>query len=214
LGSRLLAAVDLKTDAPEFDHIVSFCREHDVRLVVVGPELLLAQGIVDKLTAQGIAAFGPTKAAAEIESSKSWAKAFMQRHGIPTAEYATFKGSAELEAALSFAKTATHPIVVKASGLCAGKGVVIPADTTGVQQTIRDFMEHDKLGEAGREIVLERKLEGVECSILALTDGIHITVLPAAQDHKRAHEGDQGPNTGGMGAFAPTPAVTPEMLNK
>jgi len=214
LGSRLLAAVDLKLDAPEFDHIVSFCREHDVRLVVVGPEHLLAQGIVDKLTAQGIAAFGPTKAAAEIESSKSWAKAFMQRHRIPTAEYSTFHGPAELEAALSFAKKATYPIVVKASGLCAGKGVVIPADATEVEHTIRAFMEHDKLGEAGREIVLERKLEGVECSILALTDGTQIAVLPAAQDHKRAHDGEQGPNTGGMGAFAPADAVTPKMLEQ
>lgn len=209
-----LIPVNLNVQAPSFEEVIAFCKEQGVSLVVVGPEQYLAAGVTDQLESNGIAVFGPTQAAAEIESSKAYAKAFMQRHQIPTAEHASFQGVGSLQAALKFVETAPFDVVVKASGLAAGKGVVVPKDKQEAIDAIRDCLEHNKFGEAGQEIVLERRMEGPECSILALTDGNDVLVLPAAQDHKRAFDGDQGPNTGGMGAFAPTPAVPAAMLKR
>eukprot|EP00746_Dinoflagellata_sp_MGD_P159156 gnl/MRDRNA2_/MRDRNA2_86637_c1_seq1.p1 gnl/MRDRNA2_/MRDRNA2_86637_c1~~gnl/MRDRNA2_/MRDRNA2_86637_c1_seq1.p1 ORF type:complete len:1759 (+),score=330.12 gnl/MRDRNA2_/MRDRNA2_86637_c1_seq1:114-5390(+) len=207
-----LVSVNVPIKAPDFEEVVTFCREHNVQLVVVGPEQPLVDGIADVLQSKGISVFGPSKAAAQIEESKVWAKEFMTRHNIPTAEYQVFKGKENLEGALAYVHKVEHSIVVKASGLAAGKGVTVPRSAAEAEQAVRDALEREKFGQAGEEIVIERCLEGRECSIFALCDGKNIVVLPAAQDYKRAFDGDQGPNTGGMGAFAPTPVVTPELL--
>jgi phosphoribosylamine--glycine ligase/phosphoribosylaminoimidazole synthetase len=207
-----LVSVNVPLIAPHFQEVVTFCREQSINLVVVGPEQPLVDGITDVLSAHGISVFGPSKAAAEIEASKVWAKGFMDRHNIPTAEYEVFKGKDDLEQALAYVRNAPQSIVVKASGLAAGKGVTVPKTTEEAEQAVKDALSSRKFGVAGDEIVIEKCLEGQECSILALCDGKKTVVLPPAQDHKRAFDGDQGPNTGGMGAFAPTPIVTPEIL--
>lgn len=209
-----MVPVDLCFEAPNFSEVVAFCEQESIRLVVVGPEQLLADGIADVLRAKNIPVFGPSKAASEIETSKAFAKAFMQRHKIPTAEHATFKGKESLQAALQYAEAEDFNVVVKASGLAAGKGVVVPQDKAEAIEAIKDCLERGKFGAAGNELVLERRLEGVECSVLAVTDGTNFSVLPPAQDHKRAFDGDLGPNTGGMGAFAPSPAVQPHVLEQ
>ncbi|CAE8619076.1 unnamed protein product [Polarella glacialis] len=209
-----MIGVDIPITAPLFTEVINFCREHDVGLVTVGPEQMLADGIADKLRAEDILVFGPSAAAAEIEASKAFAKDFMKRHNIPTAAYANFKGPGDLEAALRYVDSAPFDVVVKASGLAAGKGVVVPESKEEAKQAIRDCLERQIFGAAGLEIVLEERMSGPECSVLALCDGHRMAVLPPAQDHKRVRDGDQGPNTGGMGAFAPTPVVKAEMLEQ
>ena len=165
----------------------------------VGPEQPLVDGVVDALTLKGIRAFGPSAAAAQIESSKAFSKAFMKRHGIPSAPHETFTVSRRAEA-LKFIE-ANWPVVVKASGLCAGKGVLIPATK---EEAVAAFDEmHGSFGDAGEEVVIEKRLEGREVSVFALTDGENILCLPPAQDYKRALDGDKGLNTGGMGAICP-----------
>mmetsp|Transcript_9554 Transcript_9554/g.21307 ORF Transcript_9554/g.21307 Transcript_9554/m.21307 type:complete len:2146 (-) Transcript_9554:573-7010(-) len=206
--------VNLQVKGPDFSDVLVFCREQEVKLVVVGPEQMLSEGIADKLLEAGVNVFGPKQAAAEIESSKAFAKDFMSRHKIPTAEYKVFKGKESLAAALAHVESVSYSVVVKASGLASGKGVVVPGSKAAALEAVRDCLERGKLGDAGLEIVLERKLEGTECSVMALTDGTRIAVLPPAQDHKRAFDDDQGPNTGGMGSFAPTPIVTPALLEQ
>jgi phosphoribosylamine--glycine ligase/phosphoribosylglycinamide formyltransferase/phosphoribosylformylglycinamidine cyclo-ligase/phosphoribosylamine--glycine ligase/phosphoribosylformylglycinamidine cyclo-ligase len=184
-----------------------------IDLVVVGPEQPLSEGLADDLTAAGVKCFGPTKAAAEIESSKAFAKAFMLRHGIPTAKYGTFQ---KLEDAYSYideicgaeSGDGHQRVVVKASGLAAGKGVILPLSKTEAKQAVKEMLEDKVFGQAGEDVVIEEYLEGEEASVLAFSDGGTIVALPPAQDHKRALDGDKGLNTGGMGAFAPTPLVT------
>ncbi|CAJ1456957.1 unnamed protein product, partial [Effrenium voratum] len=213
--SAPVVSVDLSIVAP-FTDVIAFCRQHEVGLVVVGPEQMLADGLADKLREDDIPVFGPNKAAAQIEASKAFAKDFMQRHKIPTAEYQTFStnGAGGLEAALKYIDTVSFDVVVKASGLAAGKGVVVPESKEEAKQAVRDCMEKQVFGAAGTEVVIEERIFGPECSVLAVCDGHRIAVLPPAQDHKRAFDGDQGPNTGGMGAFAPTPVVKEEMLEQ
>ena len=200
-----LRSVDLAVDATEA--LVQFALAEAVRLVVVGPEGPLAAGLADTLRAAGIACFGPSAGAARLEASKAFSKAFMQRHGLPTAPFGTFTAA---DAAHNWLDAADFPVVVKASGLAAGKGVVVPQHRAEAHETIDLFLS-GHLGEASREIILEARMEGPEASILAFCDGERFALMPPAQDHKRVFDNDQGPNTGGMGAFAPSPAVTADV---
>merc|ERR1719313_2780022 len=197
-GGKLRRAA-LPLTAPDFQELIDFCQKERVGLVVVGPEQPLVDGVVDALVLKGIRVFGPTAAAAQIESSKAFSKAFMKRHGIPSAPHETFVAARRAEA-LKFIEQ-HWPVVVKASGLCAGKGVLIPA-TKAEAVTAFDEMQAS-FGAAGDEVVIEKRLEGREVSVFALTDGENILCLPPAQDYKRALDYDQGPNTGGMGAICP-----------
>jgi phosphoribosylamine--glycine ligase len=186
-----------------------FAREHAADLVVVGPEAPLAAGLVDALTLAGIPAFGPPQAAAQLESSKAWAKAFMQRHGIPTARFAAFD---QYDAALKHLLGVDYPVVVKASGLAAGKGVIIPTCADEAEAALREVMVERAFGAAGDTVVIEERLSGPEVSLLAFVDGEHVVVMPPVQDHKRLLDGDAGPNTGGMGAICPAPVCSPDLV--
>ena len=190
------------------DHaaVIAFCRAQKVDLVVVGPETPLCAGMIDDLAAAGIKAFGPTRAAARLEGSKSFAKDLCKANAIPTAAYQRFSAA---DAAKRYVRAQRAPIVVKADGLAAGKGVVI-AGTVAEAEAAIDMMLGGALGAAGAEVVVEEFLEGEEASFFALCDGETAIALASAQDHKRAFDGDQGPNTGGMGAYSPAPVMTPE----
>src|SRR6266568_831349 len=194
------------------DHaaVVAFCREHRVDLVVVGPEAPLCAGIVDDLESAGIKAFGPTRAAAALEGSKGFTKDLCRANGIPTAAYARFKDAA---AAKAHIRSRGAPIVVKADGLAAGKGVVVAQSQAEAEAAV-DMMFAGDLGEAGGEIVIEDFLDGEEASFFALCDGETAIPFASAQDHKRAFDGDKGPNTGGMGAYSPAPVMTAEMAKR
>jgi len=180
--------------------LVRFARENRVDLSVVGPDDLLAAGIVDLFVAEGLRVFGPTKAAARIESSKIFAKELMRQQGIPTAQAGAFERSDD---ALRFCDRLQFPIVIKADGLALGKGVIIAPDAASARSTIDEMMNQRRFGEAGRRVVVEEFLRGTECSLHALVDGRNYRLLESARDHKRAFDGDIGPNTGGMGAFSP-----------
>jgi phosphoribosylamine--glycine ligase len=203
-----LSNLDL-TDVPA---LRAWALENKIGLTVVGPEQPLAAGIVDEFRAHGLRVFGPTRAAAQLESSKAFSKAFMKRHGIPTAEYQTFTDPAQAHA---YIDQRGAPIVVKADGLAAGKGVVVAMTAQEAHQAV-DFMLLDNaLGVAhnagGARVVIEQFLVGEEASFIVLCDGKHVLPLATSQDHKRLLDGDQGPNTGGMGAYSPAPVVTPEV---
>ncbi|XP_061745528.1 trifunctional purine biosynthetic protein adenosine-3-like [Nerophis ophidion] len=190
--------------------LAQFCKDHHVGLVVVGPEVPLAAGMVDDLTAAGVPCFGPSARAAELEASKSFSKAFMERHGIPTARYGSFTNAKE---ACNYIRTADFPaLVVKASGLAAGKGVIVAQDQEEACRAVMDIMKDRAFGSAGDTVVVEELLEGEEVSCLCFSDGSTVSSMPPAQDHKRLQDGDQGPNTGGMGAYCPTPQVSHELL--
>jgi phosphoribosylamine--glycine ligase/phosphoribosylaminoimidazole synthetase len=191
--------------------LVAFARENAVDLVIVGPEAPLAAGLADALIAAGIPVFGPTRAAAQLETSKAFAKAFMQRHAIPTAHYAAFD---DHDAAVRYLESIDGSVVIKASGLAAGKGVLLPETRPEARQVLYDLMVAKSLGDAGREVLIEERLEGEEVSLLAFTDGRTVRAMPPAQDHKRLLDGDLGPNTGGMGAYAPAPVCPPEMAEE
>ncbi|MFA6031060.1 MAG: phosphoribosylamine--glycine ligase [Elusimicrobiota bacterium] len=198
-------------DALDLPRIVSFCRERAVGLVVIGPEAPLAAGAADALAAEGVRVFGPTRAAAQLESSKSFAKFFMKRHGIPTARFAVCTGHEEALASLpSFGPR----VVVKADGLAAGKGVSVCREPGEAERALREAMLDKTYGAAGATVVLEELLEGREVTLMAVCDGERFALLPSSQDHKRLREGDAGPNTGGMGAIAPAPAATPELIER
>ena len=188
--------------------LVRFAQSEPVALTVVGPEAPLAAGVVDAFRAQGLKIFGPTRAAAQLESSKDFAKAFMARHGIPTAAYCTFADSA---AAHAYVDAQGAPIVVKADGLAAGKGVVVAATKAQAHAAIDAMLAEHRLGEAGARVVIEECLQGEEASFIVMVDGEHVLPLASSQDHKRLRDGDEGPNTGGMGAYSPAPVVTPAM---
>ena len=183
-----------------------------IALTVVGPEQPLAAGVVDEFRAHGLRIFGPTRAAAQLESSKAFSKAFMKRHSIPTAEYDTFTDAA---AAHAYVDSKGAPIVVKADGLAAGKGVVVAMSAAEAHEAIDFMLLDNKLGvthnEGGARVVIEEFLEGEEASFIVLCDGRNVTALATSQDHKRLLDGDEGPNTGGMGAYSPAPVVTPEV---
>jgi phosphoribosylamine---glycine ligase len=188
--------------------LVAFATKHSVHITVVGPEAPLAAGVVDAFRDAGLRIFGPDRAAARLEASKDYAKAFMARHGIPTAGHATFEHAAEAKA---YARARGAPLVVKADGLAAGKGVVV-ATTSGEAEAAIDMMLCEKrLGEAGSRVVIEEFLEGEEASFIVMCDGSHVLALATSQDHKRLLDGDQGPNTGGMGAYSPATVVTPQI---
>jgi phosphoribosylamine--glycine ligase len=191
--------------------LVEFAKREKIALTVVGPEAPLSQGIVDAFRAEGLKIFGPTQAAAQLESSKDFAKAFMARHGIPTAAYATFSDSA---AAHDYVKQQGAPIVIKADGLAAGKGVVVAMTEDEAHQAIDMMLADNKLGEAGARVVIEEFLQGEEASFIVMVDGENILPLATSQDHKRLQDGDMGPNTGGMGAYSPAPVVTPDVYAK
>jgi phosphoribosylamine--glycine ligase len=207
-GTALLAT-NLPVAMTATDDLVAAAARQRVDLTIIGPEAPLAAGLGDRLRAAGRAVFGPTQAAARIESSKAFAKEVMRRAGVPTAASRTFS---DLVPALVYIETHGAPLVVKASGLAAGKGVVMCATRAEAAHTARAMLEEGAYGEAGREIVVEAFLEGEELSVLALTDGERIAILPPVQDHKRLGEGDAGPNTGGMGAYCPVSVATPALL--
>lgn len=194
-------------DISDHGAVAAFCRENAIDLVVVGPEAPLAAGIADDLSAEGIAVFGPSKAAAQLESSKHFTKTLCEEEGIPTAR---FKAFTEAEEAKAHIRLEGAPIIVKADGLAAGKGVVI-ADTVHEAERAVDRMFAGAFGAAGNTVIIEEKLEGEEASVFALCDGETALFFGSAQDHKRAYDGDTGPNTGGMGAYSPAPVITPEM---
>lgn len=207
-GMRQLATlVPLKSD--DVEGLVAFARRERIDFVVVGPEAPLVAGLVDRLAAAGILAFGPTAAAAEIEGSKAFAKSVMAAAGIPTADFATFTEPAP---ALAWATARDGQVVVKADGLAAGKGVVVCSGVEEVAQALQEILVDRVHGAAGATVLLEEKLTGPEASCICITDGRKVRMLPPAQDHKRIFDGDRGPNTGGMGAFCPTPKVTPDQL--
>ncbi len=189
--------------------VSAFCRAKDVSLVIVGPEAPLAAGLADALRQAGIRVFGPEKAAAQIEASKSFAKQFMARHNIPTARFQVFT---DFEAARRHLHTVAYPVVIKASGLAAGKGVLIPEDRTQAEAALYQVMVERQFGAAGEEVVIEERLTGPEVTLLAFSDGLTVKPMLPSQDHKRLRDGDQGPNTGGMGAYAPVPICPPEMV--
>ena len=190
--------------------VPAYALANNVHLVVVGPEVPLVQGLADALGKLHIPCFGPSAAAAEIEASKAWAKDFMHRHNIPTSQHRTFQRD-QLAEAEQYVQTCGFPLVVKASGLAAGKGVLLPNTAAETLEAIRDVFLRDAFGTAGDQVVLEERLSGPEASMLAFCDGTTVKMMPAAQDHKRALDNDQGLNTGGMGAYAPAPLITPAM---
>ncbi|MFH0899718.1 MAG: phosphoribosylamine--glycine ligase [Pseudomonadota bacterium] len=203
-------AEHVPVEAKSIPALVELARAQSVELVVVGPEAPLVAGLADGLQAAGIPCFGPVSKAAKLEGSKAFAKQFCARHRIPTAEFVVCSSLAEVEAAI--ARLGSGGVVVKADGLAAGKGVVVCASGDEARAAARAMIEDRVFGSAGGKVVIERKLNGREASILALTDGRRLAVLPAAEDHKAVFAGDQGPNTGGMGAISPTPVVTPAVL--
>lgn len=200
----------VELDIKDYIAVAKWCKEHEIDLVVIGPEDPLANGIVDGLTPLGIPCFGPTKAGAQIEANKDWSKSFMKKYQIPTARYKSFTDAA---AAKEFIMTAPFPaLVVKASGLAAGKGVVVAATKEEACQAVDEILTDAKYGSAGETVLIEELLEGDEVSVLAFTDGETVSMMPPAQDHKRVGDGDTGPNTGGMGAYCPCPLITPDQL--
>ncbi|MBT8606799.1 phosphoribosylamine--glycine ligase [Polynucleobacter paneuropaeus] len=188
--------------------LADFAKREQIGLTVVGPEAPLAAGVVDVFRQNGLRIFGPTQLAAQLESSKDFSKAFMKRHGIPTADYQTFSSALEAHAYID-AKGA--PIVIKADGLAAGKGVVVAMDLAEAHAAVDMMLADNKLGNAGARVVIEEFLTGEEASFIVLVDGKNVLALATSQDHKRLLDGDQGPNTGGMGAYSPAPVVTPEI---
>lgn len=191
--------------------LLDFAQKEQINLTIVGPEAPLSMGVVDAFRAAGLKIFGPTKAAAQLEGSKDYAKAFMMRHNIPTAAYATFT---DAKLAHDYVKQQGAPIVIKADGLAAGKGVVVAMTDDEAHAAIDAMLSDNKLGSAGARVVIEEFLTGEEASFIVMVDGKNILPLATSQDHKRLLDADQGPNTGGMGAYSPAPVVTPEIHAK
>ncbi len=191
--------------------LISFAKENQIALTIVGPEAPLVIGIVDEFTANGLACFGPSKGAAQLEGSKAFTKDFLARHKIPTGAYQNFT---EVDAALAYIKEQGAPIVIKADGLAAGKGVIVAMNEDEANAAVKDMLAGNAFGEAGHRVVIEEFLDGEEASFICMVDGEHILPMATSQDHKRVGEGDSGPNTGGMGAYSPAPVVTPEIHDR
>ncbi|HWJ89181.1 MAG TPA: phosphoribosylamine--glycine ligase [Pelagibacterium sp.] len=206
-GTQALAE-NVTLDVADHQAVIEFCRAERIDLVVVGPEIPLVAGIADDLRAAGIAVFGPSREAAQLEGSKAFTKALCDEMNIPTAAYGKFDA---LEPALEYVRTTGAPIVIKADGLAAGKGVTVAETLDEAETALRDCFD-GAFGDAGAEVVIEECLVGEEASLFAICDGTHTILLPAAQDHKRVFDGDKGPNTGGMGAYAPAPVMTPDLI--
>ncbi len=194
--------------ADDIDGLISFAEKHSIGLTIVGPEVPLVAGIVDRFQAAGLACFGPTRAAAQLEGSKAYSKDFLARYDIPTAAYATFT---DIPAATAYIRSQGAPIVVKADGLAAGKGVILAETEAEAIAAVEDMLAGNAFGEAGHRVVIEEFLQGEEASFIVMADGEHCLALATSQDHKARDNGDQGPNTGGMGAYSPAPVVTDEV---
>jgi len=205
--ARIAECVDI--DVTDIKTLVHFAQKKKIDLTVVGPELPLTLGIVDRFREKGLAIFGPTKKAAEIESSKGFAKNFMAKYRIPTAEYKIFSDPEEV---IQYIHKKEPPLVLKADGLAAGKGVLICNSRDEAYNGVDKIMRQKIFGDAGNRLIVEEFLRGEEASVLSITDGENLVILPPAQDHKPIFEGDKGPNTGGMGAYAPAPVVSPKLL--
>ncbi|UJF19174.1 phosphoribosylamine--glycine ligase [Vibrio sp. SS-MA-C1-2] len=201
-----LENVDIAVE--DIDQLIVFAKEKNIGLTIVGPEVPLVLGVVDQFQAAGLVIFGPTQAAAQLEGSKSFAKDFLARHQIPTADYQNFT---EIAPAIAYLQDKSFPIVIKADGLAAGKGVIIAESLTEAETTIYDILASNLFGDAGHRVVIEEFLSGEEASFIVMVDGENILPMATSQDHKRVGDGDTGPNTGGMGAYSPAPVVTPEI---
>ena len=195
----------------EHSKLIDFAKEHDIAWTFIGPDDALAAGIVDDFNAAGLKAFGPTKGAAELEWSKDFAKEIMVKYGVPTAAYATFS---DFEQAKAYIEEQGAPIVVKADGLALGKGVVVAETVEQAVDAAREMLLDNKFGDSGARVVIEEFLDGEEFSLFAFVNGDTFYIMPAAQDHKRAYDGDKGPNTGGMGAYAPVPHLSAALINQ
>ncbi|MDU0353677.1 phosphoribosylamine--glycine ligase [Paraglaciecola aquimarina] len=194
--------------AEDVPALVEFAEQANVDLTIVGPEVPLVLGVVDAFQAKGMSIFGPSQAAAQLEGSKAFTKDFLARHKIPTAEYQNFT---EIEPAIAYVQEKGAPIVIKADGLAAGKGVIVAMTLTEAEEAIRDMLAGNVFGEAGSRVVIEEFLDGEEASFIVMVDGKNVLPFATSQDHKRAYNNDQGPNTGGMGAYSPAPVVTTEI---
>jgi phosphoribosylamine--glycine ligase len=204
-GTALETGVEnVPVSSDDIDALLAFVTSNAIGLTIVGPEAPLVAGLSDRFAAAGLACFGPSAAAARLEGSKVFAKDFMARHGIPTAAYGSFT---EIDEALAFIRRFGAPIVVKADGLAAGKGVIIAQTAAEAEATVRDMLAGNAFGEAGHRVVIEEFLEGEEASFIVMADGEHVLPLATSQDHKARDEGDTGPNTGGMGAYSPAPVI-------
>ncbi|MAT51357.1 MAG: phosphoribosylamine--glycine ligase [Porticoccaceae bacterium] len=192
-------------DISDFKALADFAKTNGVGLTIVGPEQPLVDGVVDHFEAEGLAIFGPTKGAAQLEGSKAFTKDFLARHNIPTAEYRNFT---DVEPALDYLREKGAPIVIKADGLAAGKGVIVAHTLEEAEAAVRDMLAGNAFGEAGHRVVIEEFLAGEEASFIVMVDGEHVLPMASSQDHKAAYDGDKGPNTGGMGAYSPAPVVT------
>jgi phosphoribosylamine--glycine ligase len=207
-----LDAENVDIPATDFTRLLKFVRDNQVELTVVGPEIPLCQGIVDAFGKEGHRVFGPSKTAAQMEGSKIFCKKVLRQADVPTAEYRAFR---DVESATLYLNQREDlPVVVKADGLAAGKGVIVCSDRREALEAVRRVAADREFGDAGSQFIIEERLEGEEASILAITDGRTLLVLPPAQDHKRAGDGDTGPNTGGMGAYSPTPLLDAALLDK
>ncbi len=198
-------------DVMDFDGQIQFAQANGIDLTIIGPEAPLVAGVVDRFNTAGLRCFGPSQAAAQPEGSKGFTKAFLSRHGIPTAAYGSFDDEAK---AKEFARQMRPPIVIKADGLAAGKGVVIAQSVAEAEETIAQMMGGARFGNAGASVVIEEFLEGEEASFIVIADGKHFLPFATSQDHKAVFDGDTGPNTGGMGAYSPAPVVTPAVYNR
>ncbi|MEL0007239.1 MAG: phosphoribosylamine--glycine ligase [Luminiphilus sp.] len=196
---------NIPLDPLDIEGLANFAAEQDCALTVIGPEAPLVAGIVDHFAARGLACFGPSAGAAQLEGSKAFTKDFLARHNIPTASYAVFT---DVDEALSYVREQGAPIVIKADGLAAGKGVIVAMTLDEAETAVRDMLADNKFGDAGARVVIEGFLEGEEASFIVMVDGTHVLPMATSQDHKRIGEGDTGPNTGGMGAYSPAPVVT------
>ncbi len=201
-----LENIDIAVD--DIEALVAFAREKSIGLTIVGPEVPLVIGVVDAFTAAELKCFGPTRGAAQLEGSKAFTKDFLAHHNIPTADYGNFTDQDE---ALTYLHQVGVPIVIKADGLAAGKGVILTEDMTTAEETVKDMLAGNSFGEAGHRVVIEELLRGEEASFIVMADGKNILPMASSQDHKARDNDDQGPNTGGMGAYSPAPVVTPEM---
>ncbi len=199
---------NINIDAQDITALKSFALQNNIELTIVGPEGPLVMGIVDIFQDAGLACFGPSKAAAQLEGSKAFSKDFLARHNIPSASYRNFT---EIAPALAYVRAQGAPIVIKADGLAAGKGVIVALTLAEAEKAVQDMLAGNVFGEAGHRVVIEEFLEGEEVSFIVLVDGKNIVELATSQDHKRVGDGDLGPNTGGMGAYSPAPVVTPDM---
>ena len=195
----------------DIDQLVAFAKENKIGLTIIGPEVPLVMGIVDAFNAAGLRCFGPSKEAAQLEASKSFTKDFLARHAIPTAAYQVFSDQTP---AIAYIKEQGAPIVVKADGLAAGKGVIVAMKEQDAIDAVTDMLSGNAFGEAGHRVVIEEFMTGEEASFIVMVDGTNILTLATSQDHKARDNGDQGPNTGGMGAYSPAPVVTPEIHDR